>query len=152
MLVCSNVPQMNSRSVIVMQINSLLKSSHKAHLWMWIHVLLTTGTNSPNGHKEIHDEPEQNVRRHRYRPCRRYGFLSHLGVKLSQQQRNGYLVFIPGVRYFLVLQTPESSSIIVSIGIRVCGHVSEGAGMISAPFSFFQNMPWQKCHPKLWWN
>ena len=43
---------------------------------------------------------------------------------------------MPGVRYFLVLQTPESSSIIVSIGIRVCGHVSEGAGIIRLPSLF----------------
>lgn len=44
---------------------------------------------------------------------------------------------MPGVRYFLVLRNPKQSSIIVSIGIRVCGHIPEGAGMISAPFSFF---------------
>lgn len=44
---------------------------------------------------------------------------------------------MPGVRYFLVLQTPESSSIIVSIEICVCGHISEGGWNDFSSLLFF---------------
>ena len=56
---------------------------------------------------------------------------------------------MPDVRYFLVLQTPESSSIIVSIEICVCGHIPEGAGIVRLPSLFFPEYTLTKVSTKV---